>query len=185
MYSLLRAMILLTFCWLAMMWIHEAGHALATVAAGGHVQRVVLSPIAFSRTDVSQNPSPITEVWAGPIFGALAPVLLAGSARLISGRSPALLPLLAGFCLIANGGYLLYGVFDPIGDANTILTHGGQRWHLLAFGLPATASGLALWHTLGSRLGLIGNSRYTATSICIAASVAVVLAALGAAFFPA
>ncbi len=66
----------------------------------------------------------------------------------------------AGFCLIANGGYLLGGAFLAGGadDGGVILQHGGARWQLLAFGVPAIAAGLYLWNGLGPYFGL-GESR--------------------------
>ncbi len=68
---------------------------------------------------------------------------------------------LAGFCLIANGGYLLGGAFFSGGgadDAGVILQHGGARWQLIAFGLPTITAGLYLWNGLGPHFGL-GPSR--------------------------
>jgi hypothetical protein len=42
--------------WLAMMAIHEFGHVLHALVSGARVERVVLHPLAISRTDVSPNP---------------------------------------------------------------------------------------------------------------------------------
>ena len=66
----------------------------------------------------------------------------------------------AGFCLVANGAYLLGGVFLRGGgdDAGVILQSGGARWQLAAFGLAAIAAGLYLWHGLGPYFGL-GEAR--------------------------
>src|SRR5688572_25169571 len=63
--------------WLLMMLVHEAGHVLGALATGGVVRRVVWHPLAISRTDVDPNPAPLTVVWAGPLVGCLAPVLVA------------------------------------------------------------------------------------------------------------
>jgi hypothetical protein len=65
----------------------------------------------------------------------------------------------AGFCLMANGAYLLGGaILTGGGDGGVILQHGGARWQLLAFGLVAVAAGLYLWNGLGPYFGL-GPSR--------------------------
>jgi hypothetical protein len=62
----------------------------------------------------------------------------------------------AGFCLIANGAYLAGGSFMPGGgeDAGVLLANGAAQWQLLAFGVPAVAAGLYLWHGLGPHFGL-------------------------------
>src|SRR5262249_34871163 len=62
--------------WLGMQAVHELGHVLGAWLTGGRVARVVLHPLTISRTDLGHNPSPLAVVWAGPVFGALAPVLL-------------------------------------------------------------------------------------------------------------
>jgi len=140
----------LPFCWLAMMALHELGHAAAAWATGGTVTKLVVHPLAISRTDVSPNPKPLVVVWAGPLIGILLP--LAVWLLFLAGRIPgAYLPrFLAGFCLIANGAYLGVGSFGGVGDAGEMLRSGTPRWAMLAFGGVALALGLALWHRLGS-----------------------------------
>ncbi len=64
------------FSWLAMQAVHELGHVLGASATGGTVTKVALHPLALSRTDVSPNPHPLLVVWAGPIVGALVPLIV-------------------------------------------------------------------------------------------------------------
>ncbi|HYW78763.1 MAG TPA: hypothetical protein VE890_04265, partial [Thermoguttaceae bacterium] len=59
------------FSWLMMMVLHEAGHVLHAWLSGGHVVRVVLDPLSFSRTDVLPNPHPLWVVVGGPLWGCL------------------------------------------------------------------------------------------------------------------
>src|SRR4051812_8876543 len=63
-------------CWLAMMATHELGHVLAAWLTGGTATKVVLHPLAISRTDVWPNPEPLVVVWSGPLVGVLLPLLL-------------------------------------------------------------------------------------------------------------
>ena len=49
--------------WLGMMAVHEFGHVLGAWITGGRVERVVLHPLRFSRTDLAHNPSPMFVVW--------------------------------------------------------------------------------------------------------------------------
>jgi hypothetical protein len=145
---------LLPLCWLAMQAVHEAGHVLTACATGGTVKAVVLHPLTISRTDVSPNPRPLAVVWGGPVFGSVAPVaawLLAGLTRR---RSAYLWRFFAGFCLIANGAYLGYGIIEPIGDAADLVRLGTPPWPLAAFGVIAVPAGLALWHGQGPAFGL-------------------------------
>jgi len=62
--------------WLGMQAVHELGHVLGALMTGGRVARVVLHPTTISRTELVTNPSPLIVVWGGPVFGALAPLLL-------------------------------------------------------------------------------------------------------------
>src|SRR4051812_19626552 len=111
-------------CWLGMMAVHESGHVLALWLTGGRAARVVLHPLTISRTDPAVNPRPLVVAWAGPVWGALAPlgVWLAVRAARLPGVY--LWRFFAGFCLIANGAYLGVGSFGRVGDAKDLLNHG-------------------------------------------------------------
>jgi hypothetical protein len=74
---LLTYAILIYLSWLAMQAVHELGHILAAWLTGGTVERVILEPLAISRTDVSPNPSPLAVAWAGPLVGVALPLFLA------------------------------------------------------------------------------------------------------------
>lgn len=142
-------------CWLGMMTVHESGHILAAVVSGGTVTKVVLSPVAISRTDVSPNPWPAVVVWLGPLFGAVFPVLIWSLIPRSWTWPRGLLQFSAGFCLIANGAYLGLGSFEQVGDCKEILRTGSPIWTMWLFGVLAIASGLWLWHRLGSPAGLL------------------------------
>ncbi|MEZ6046089.1 MAG: M50 family metallopeptidase [Planctomycetaceae bacterium] len=66
---ILIAALLLPASWLSMMIVHEAGHMLSAMLTGGQIEKVVLHPLAISRTDVSPNPHPVWVVWGGPLLG--------------------------------------------------------------------------------------------------------------------
>ncbi len=155
--------------WLLMMVLHESGHVLHGWLSGAQLAGVHLPLIGISRTDFAANPHPLFVAWGGVIWGCLLPLGLLAGVRLIAACGFARSAIasrgfpaawFAGFCLIANGGYLLGGAFFSGGadDAGVILRHGGARWQLIAFGLPAIAAGLYLWNGLGRYFGL-GPSR--------------------------
>ena len=155
----LRRLLILTSAlifWLLMMAVHESGHALGAWATGGRVTRVILSPLAISRTDVSPNPSPLTVAWCGPLFGAGGPVLLCLAATSFRWPLRSWLRAFAGFCLIANGLYLASGVLTPAGDTEELLRFGAGRAALGLTGVPLACAGFWLWHTLGRQWGLAG-----------------------------
>ena len=160
--------------WLSMMALHECGHVLNGWLSGATLSGVYLPLLGFSRTDFAFNPHPLFVVWGGPLWGCLLPLALLAGVRLLGAtavcgfatnvakRYGYLLTWFAGFCLIANGGYLTGGAFLSGGadDPSVILQHGGARWQLLAFGLPAIAAGLYMWNGLGPYFGF-GTSRGT------------------------
>ena len=139
--------------------VHEAGHVTGAWLTGGSVTRVVLHPLAISRTDVSPNPHPLLVAWAGPMVGVVLPLIAAGVWRLANLRYKALASFFAGFCLIANGLYIGAGSFAAIGDAGDLLRHGAPQIALLTFGSVSTALGLWIWHGLTkNRPWLIGTA---------------------------
>ncbi len=144
----------LPLCWLAMMAVHELGHVVGAKVTGGTVERVVLHPLTFSRTDVSPNPSPLVVVWAGPLGGVLLPLALLAVFK--AGRIPLayLVQFFAGFCLTANGAYIVAGSFGGIADAGEMLWHGSPLWCLWLFGAATVPFGLYLWNGLGPHFGL-------------------------------
>jgi hypothetical protein len=64
---------ILGLSWLGMQVVHEAGHVLVAWAGGETVYRVVLHPLAISRTDTSHDRHPLLVVWGGPVLGVLLP----------------------------------------------------------------------------------------------------------------
>lgn len=140
--------------WLLMQAVHELGHLLAAWLSGGEVSQVVLHPLTISRTDLRDNPSPEFVCWTGPIFGALAPVIVWAAMRWCRATSESSVRFFAGFCLIANGAYLAVGARDGIGDAGDLLNLGFPPWTLYLFGAATIPCGLWLWNGLGTRFGI-------------------------------
>jgi hypothetical protein len=130
---MLSALLIVSTClfsWLAMMAVHEFGHVLHAWLSGGRVERVVLHPLAISRTDVNPNPNPAFVAWGGFVWGSALPLALVWAVRQARLRDAYLFQFFAGFCLIANGAYLA------------------------SAGIIAAGCGLWLWNGLGPRFGL-------------------------------
>ncbi|MCP4639631.1 MAG: hypothetical protein GY851_04330 [bacterium] len=142
------------FCWLSMQAVHEMGHVIGATTTGGQVQRVVLHPLAFSRTDVSPNPHPLIEVWAGPAFGVLLPLAVWAVVRWRKESGEVFVRFFAGFCCLANGIYIAFGPSTTGMDTEIMLTLGCRRWQLVLFGVPAIALGLWLWNGTGRAFGI-------------------------------
>jgi hypothetical protein len=153
---LIPAMLALT--WLGLQIVHELGHVLGACVTGGEVKQVMLHPLAISRTDVSPNPQPLVERWAGPAVGALVPLGLVAIACRCGRTTRDLFRFFAGACLIANGLYLAIGSFTRVGDAGDLLRHGAPIWTLWLFGLVTAPFGLWLWNGTGESFGF-GASR--------------------------
>ncbi len=144
----------LAFSWLGMMAVHELGHVLHLGLTGGTVEKVVLHPLAISRTDAGENPHPLLVAWGGAIWGCLLPLLVLLPVRIAARPHAYLARFFAGFCLIANGAYLAADAFVRGGDGADLIRHGAPPWALVAFGLPSIALGLYLWNGLGPHFGL-------------------------------
>ena len=143
----------LAFSWLAMMVVHEAGHLIHLLATGGSIEQVTLHPLQLSQTLPNANPYPLATVAGGPLWGILIPLLLWWMvARLAPARSY-LAAFFAGFCLIANGAYLVGDAIVQGGDGREFVQHGVPPWALITMGLPAIAVGLYVWNGLGDHFG--------------------------------
>lgn len=169
----------LLLAWLLMQAVHEFGHILGAWTTGGRVTKVVLHPLAISRTDVEPNPSPMIEVWSGPIGGVLIPLACWLIARFARNALTPWLRFFAGFCLIANGCYLGYGVIEAIGDAEELVRLGMPSWTLGTFGVICVAGGLRMWHGLGAQFS-IGPNAKPITDKAVTASTVVLLTVVAA-----
>jgi len=135
--------------WYAMMMIHEAGHCLGAWVSGAHVDIVTIPIIGFSQTTITNNNNPLLTTWAGPVFGALAPLTLL---IFLNGRTRRIkhtLLYFIGFCLIANGAYIGVGAFIRAGDCGDMLKYGSPMWTLILFGSISTTAGIITWHRMG------------------------------------
>ena len=148
----------LAFSWLVMQAVHEAGHVLHAWLSGGEVVRVVLHPLALSRTDISPNPHPAYVAWGGIVWGSLLPLLPWGMIAVTAGQYAYLARFFAGFCLVANGAYFAAGAFAAGGDPGDLMRCGVPAWWVGGAGVPGLALGLCVWHGLGPRFGL-GESK--------------------------
>jgi hypothetical protein len=170
----------LPMCWLGMMAVHELGHVLGALATGGKVEKVVLHPLAISRTDVSPNPAPLSVVWAGPIVGVLLPVALFLAAKAGHCGWGYMLQFFAGFSSIANGGYIGAGSFGGTGNASdpgVMLRQGSPIWSLWLFAFVTFPLGFYLWNGLGPGFGL-GPAKGEVDRRAAYASCALLLAVL-------
>jgi len=144
----------LVLCWYGMMVVHELGHVIGAWLTGGVVERVVLHPLAISRTDLSVNPHPLPVVWCGPIFGCLIPIFAWLIVRQTFTRFSHLVRFFAGFCCVANGAYLGIGSFEAVGDAGDLLRHQCPIGYLWMFGALLIPLGFILWNGLGPEFGI-------------------------------
>jgi len=162
------------FSWLAFMVVHEFGHALTAWFTGGSVALMNLHPLKISWTAFARNPHPQLVAWGGPVWGALLPVVFLATARLVRLPGLYLFRFFAGFCLVANGLYLLVDSFERGGDGGTLIRTGASQWELLLFGVLTSPLGFWLWHGLGPHFGLGAargrvNRRAVVTSVCLLA----------------
>ena len=166
--------------WLGMQAVHELGHVLGAWVTGGRVACVVLHSLTISRTDLADNPHPLSVVWAGPVCGALLPFLLWAITRRIRPSEAFLARFFAGFCLLSNGLYIGIGSFDRVGDCGEMLRHGSPVWLLWGFGLFTVPFGLSLWHGQGAHFGWASApGAVSQTAMWTSVTICLVLLALG------
>ena len=156
-HQLLFVVSILALSWLVMLAVHELGHVMGAIVTGGLVDRVVLHPLAISRTDVSPNPHPGMVVWLGPIVGCVLPLALLAIVRRRINVLRNIVRFFAGFCLIANGLYISIGSFSEVGDCGEMLRTGTPLWVMLCFGAITVPLGFLLWNALGSPWDFFNN----------------------------
>ena len=169
----------IAFSWLAFMVVHECGHILVGCATGASLSHVTLHPLQISWSAFARNPHPQFVAWGGPVLGALLPLGLLAIARAFRAPCIYLFRFFAGFCLIANGVYMLIDTFDRGGDAGTLLRTGASSWQIILFGLIATPLGFWFWHGLGPHFGL-GAARGRVSRSAAIASSALLLVVIAA-----
>jgi hypothetical protein len=174
--QLILVVFLLAASWLGMQIVHEFGHVLGAWWTGGEIVRVVLRPWVISRTDLGINPEPLMVAAAGPLIGAVLPLVvwLAAAACRVPGTY--LLRFFAGFCLIANGAYMAGATLDRIGDAGIMRGHGLPAWPLFVFAALTMPLGLWLWHRQGVHFGFGGAGGKVSLGAMIACVLALVVA---------
>ena len=124
--------------WLAMMLVHELGHALGAKLTGATIVSLDIRPGKISSIIVLPNPRPSFVLWAGFLFGWIFPFIgfpFWNVQRFYVGR---LLQGFAHFCLVAGGTYLAVGGGEQLSDTGKLITLGWP--HLLLMSVGATVA---------------------------------------------
>ena len=171
----------LLFCWYAMQLLHEVGHVIAAWGLGIEIVQFHFGLLTISHTmlnESGQSPNIIlAATWAGPLVGMILPLAIWGMAAAVRFRETFLLRFLAGFCLVANGCYLLCGPADGYADTGILLAHGAMRWQLVVAGLIGIIIGFLLWNGQGGHFGIgkkpqpISQRSIIISLVCLAAIV--------------
>jgi hypothetical protein len=184
-FQILLILSFIAFSWLAFMVVHEFGHALTAWLTGGSVSLVILHPLQISWTTFSRNPHPQLVAWGGPVLGALLPCAALMIARLLRSPGLYLFRFFAGFCLIANGLYLIVDSFGRGGDGGTLIRDGASQWELLLFGILTVPPGFWLWHGLGAKFGLgASGGRVSRSAVFVSIFLLATTIVIELAFYP-
>jgi hypothetical protein len=182
-FSLIAAFV--GFSWLGFMVVHEFGHALTAWFTGGSVTLMVLHPLKISWTAFARNPHPRLVAWGGVFWGSLLPGMIYVIARAVHSRGLYLFRFFTGFCLIANGLYLIVDSFGGGGDGGTLIRHGASQWQLLLFGSVATPIGFWLLHGLGPSFGLgVANGQISRSAAIVSVGLLAATIVIELFFYP-
>lgn len=134
---------IVVWMWLAMMLVHELGHALAALATGGRLVSLELRPGYLSHTFVQPNPRPSTVAWSGFLVGWLVPQMTAPAWRIDGAIVGQALRAWAAFCLLAGGVYLATGGGERLTDTGKLTAEGWPLTGLVVVGLVVATVGYA------------------------------------------
>ena len=121
--------LLLAASWCVMTFVHESGHILGAWASGGTLQHADLAPWHLPHSSFDPDPHPLITLWGGPIFGAIAPLVVALFVR------RGWMWFIAYFCLLANGSYLALAWVsgEQYLDTTRLLQHGAHPATIAAY----------------------------------------------------
>ena len=126
--------------WYPLSLIHEFGHILSVVINGGTFIRIDWRYYIFSETIREQSSYPVIDIWTGPIFGSLVPLIFYLS--LWKYKFSFILGWFSSICLIGNGIYIgLGGEFDG-GDGSQLIGLGVDIKWLCFYGFVSFVSGI-------------------------------------------
>jgi hypothetical protein len=141
-----------------MQLLHELGHLGAAWWLHVEVVQFHFGLLTISHTMLNEaKHSQVTLLvvtWAGPISGMLLPLAIWGVAAIFRLHEAFLVRFLAGFCLVANGCYLLFGPADGFADTSVLLANGALRRQLVAVGISGIILGFILWNGQGNNFGI-------------------------------
>lgn len=123
-----RCTALLGLAWVVMTITHECGHLVGGALGGAVLTDLDVAPWRMPFSLHAPDPHPLLTLWAGPLGGVLAPLVVAFLVRHHA------VWFVADFCLLANGVYLALGWFtgDRLLDTARLLAAGA---HPLGIGL--------------------------------------------------
>ena len=112
-----------------MTFTHEIGHIIGGTCCGGSLKSADLLPWHLPYSIFEPDPFPLVTLWAGLIFGVLAPVAVA----IIVQRE--WMWFIANFCVLANGAYIATAWFsgDRYLDTPKMLEHGASPFMIAVY----------------------------------------------------
>ena len=137
--------------WLAWGWVtmtvtHELGHVICGLLGGARLVDLQLQPWHLPHSLFAGDAHPLATLWSGFLVGSGVPLLVARAIR-----RPGCW-FVAWFCVLANGVYLLLGLFSGDGELDsTKMIRAGSHPSLLL--------------VAGSAMSIVGYLKFRQTSI--------------------
>ncbi|MEA5079169.1 MAG: M50 family metallopeptidase, partial [Anaerolineaceae bacterium] len=122
----------LAFSFCSFPFLHEGGHALATILTGGQVSGFNINPLGWSYLIYpSSPPNLLFTAWGGILFSTFISLFFIGIAFRYRNPFVVLIGFLGIYGLLHNGLDFIFGMVFATGDPSLLLRLGVPSWSIL------------------------------------------------------
>lgn len=110
-------------------FIHECGHAFASLLTGGEISGFHINPISWSAVEYKiPPPNLLFTAWGGILFSTFAAILFVWAAFRFRNPYWTILGYIGMFIFYSNGSNYIFGVIYSTGDPSLLNSLGVENW---------------------------------------------------------